>query len=232
MSALGRLSITVLGPLCVGKSALIFRFLTKKFIENNDPTIEDNYQRTYRYKNARAKHDVVVLLDITDTSGQEEFSILADSYIRKSDGIILVYNMIALHTMFPLVAMYRKIEQRRAMNTGLCPVIVVGTHLDILNHQNRRNHIPLAKLPEELSNSPHMQVSSLDGTGVEEVFHKIVEIMIQSKISMGQSESLINASNPVWIVSEEEEGGRRTKEKKSSDSIKFSDNKHRSCELV
>jgi GTPase KRas protein len=51
----------------VGKSALTIQFTQSMFVEEYDPTVEDNYRKQ------TSVDDEVCMLDITDTAGQEEY---------------------------------------------------------------------------------------------------------------------------------------------------------------
>ncbi|XP_039259435.1 uncharacterized protein LOC120335881 [Styela clava] len=77
--------IVVFGQSGVGKTAMSVRFVTKRFIGEYDPTLENIYQ-----------HYVVVggtpvLFEIMDTAGQEENELMMEEKIRWADAFILVY---------------------------------------------------------------------------------------------------------------------------------------------
>ena len=71
-------------PTGVGKSALSIRFVQGDFVQRYDPTIEANYR-----KQVTVDQDAV-MLDILDTAGQEEYSVLREQYMRMGDGFLLV----------------------------------------------------------------------------------------------------------------------------------------------
>lgn len=76
--------IVVLGAGGVGKSALTVQFHQQVFVQEYDPTLEDNYVK---------RHDVdgkTYKLSILDTAGQDEFSAFREVYYRSGDGFILV----------------------------------------------------------------------------------------------------------------------------------------------
>ena len=78
------LVITTSHPTGVGKSALSIRFVQGDFVQRYDPTIEANYR-----KQVTVDQDAV-MLDILDTAGQEEYSVLREQYMRMGDGFLLV----------------------------------------------------------------------------------------------------------------------------------------------
>lgn len=76
----------VLGKPGVGKSALVVRFLTKRFIWEYDSSQE----RTYRHQTVIDEEHV--LLEILDTAGPaKDDSIQREGMIRWADGFVIVY---------------------------------------------------------------------------------------------------------------------------------------------
>jgi len=84
--------LVVVGDGGVGKSALSIRFVQGNFVHHYDPTIEANYR-----KQVTVGEDSV-LLDILDTAGQEEYSVLREQYMRMGDAFLLVYSIIQPQT--------------------------------------------------------------------------------------------------------------------------------------
>ena len=76
----GAHKIVVLGSGGVGKSALVIRLVTDHFLEEYNPTIEDNFQKNVTVDN------VPTVIDILDTAGQEEYSSMQDQWMR--EGIV------------------------------------------------------------------------------------------------------------------------------------------------
>lgn len=77
--------MVVLGSGAVGKSALTIRLVTQNFLEEYDPTIEDNYNKQVIVDGETAH------LDILDTAGQDEYSQMQDQWMREGKGILVVY---------------------------------------------------------------------------------------------------------------------------------------------
>lgn len=96
----------------MGKSACVVQFCKGKFVERFDPTIEDAYRQQAEV-DGEAR-----MLEIYDTgagfafffffrlrcferpraAGQEEFSSLRDTYIKASEGFLLVYSVTSVRT--------------------------------------------------------------------------------------------------------------------------------------
>ena len=79
--------VVILGSESVGKTSLIISFLEKKFSEEYDPTIENNYQLKLNLDEEK------IILEVIDTAGQEEYSPMRETYYRSGEGFILVYSI-------------------------------------------------------------------------------------------------------------------------------------------
>jgi GTPase SAR1 family protein len=77
----GEYKMVVLGSGAVGKSALTIRLVTQNFLEEYDPTIEDNYNKQVVVDGTGAH------LDILDTAGQDEYSQMQDQWMREGKGV-------------------------------------------------------------------------------------------------------------------------------------------------
>lgn len=82
-----RFSVVVLGAGGVGKSALTVRFIRDEFLENYDPTIEEEYRRPLMVDGE------LTSLELLDTSGAEQFTSLHEVYIKSGRGFILVFSL-------------------------------------------------------------------------------------------------------------------------------------------
>ncbi|KAG8146888.1 hypothetical protein E2320_013980 [Naja naja] len=79
--------LVMLGAGGVGKSAMTMQFISHRFPEDHDPTIEDAYKMRIRIDDEPAN------LDILDTAGQAEFTAMRDQYMRAGEGFIICYSI-------------------------------------------------------------------------------------------------------------------------------------------
>jgi GTPase KRas protein len=75
--------IVIFGSAVVGKSALTIQFIHNHFLEEYDPSVEDSYRKQVTID----QEDCI--LDMTDTSDQEEYAVMHDRYVKFSDGFFL-----------------------------------------------------------------------------------------------------------------------------------------------
>jgi len=172
--------MVVLGGGGVGKSALTIQFTQNLFVTEYDPTIENSYRKQV------ALDDTYVMLDILDTAGQEEYSVMRGQYIRTGAGFILVYS-IASKTSYHTVSELRKqilmIKERPDY-----PIILLGNKAD-LDDQDRR---VTYEQGQELASSwecGFFETSAKTRLNVEESFDWLVRAMIKHvhKIKSGDS---------------------------------------------
>ncbi|XP_035673542.1 ras-related and estrogen-regulated growth inhibitor-like isoform X1 [Branchiostoma floridae] len=81
--------LVVSGKMGVGKSALVVRYLTKRFIWEYDPTLESTYRHQITIE------DDVINMEILDTAGQlgEDSTNQWEGHVRWGDGFLLVYSV-------------------------------------------------------------------------------------------------------------------------------------------
>lgn len=69
-----------------------------------------------------------LMLEIYDTAGQEEFSSLRDTYIKASEGFLLVYSITALRTFQHAQKLLAHIQKMKGQNA---PVVMIGNKKDM-----------------------------------------------------------------------------------------------------
>jgi len=107
----------------VGKSALTIRLIQNQFVDKYDPTIEDSYRKQVQIDKQ------VLVLDILDTAGQEEYSTLQDQYMRSGQGFLLVYDITMKNTFTDIPRFKEKILRVKDMQNF--PMVLVGNKCDL-----------------------------------------------------------------------------------------------------
>jgi len=115
--------VVILGEGGVGKSALTIQFTQNHFVRDYDPTIENSYRKQITIDNE------VVMLDILDTAGQEEYSVMRDQYIRTGGGFLLVYS-IANRETFEAMSDFRD-QILRVKDSDSYPMVLIGNKCDL-----------------------------------------------------------------------------------------------------
>jgi len=162
--------IVVVGGGGVGKSALSIRFVQGNFVHQYDPTIEANYRKQVTLDNDS------VLLDILDTAGQEEYSVLREQYMRMGDAFLLVYSIVSPQTFSAIT----KLHSQATRFARSQPVfVIVGNKCDL--DKDRSVTAQEGKdLADELS-CPFFEVSAKMNKNVTEAFMTLVRCLHTSR---------------------------------------------------
>ncbi|GLB40654.1 putative ras subfamily of RAS small GTPases [Lyophyllum shimeji] len=121
-------NVVVLGAGGVGKSALTVRFIRDVFVENYDPTIEEEYRRTITVDGELSS------LEVLDTAGAEQFTSLNEVYIKSGKGFVLVFSLTQEASLKEVDNLRKQIYRIKGGDTGI-PIVVVGTKLDLVNER-------------------------------------------------------------------------------------------------
>ncbi|BGP40262.1 GTP-binding protein [Rhodotorula kratochvilovae] len=115
--------VALLGSRSVGKSSLTVQFVDQHFVDSYYPTIENTFTKPVKYKGQDFQ------LDIIDTAGQDEFSILSSRHAVGLHGWILVYS-VSSRSSFEMCSIIRE----KILNyTGRdsVPMVLVGNKSDL-----------------------------------------------------------------------------------------------------
>lgn len=163
--------LVVLGAGGVGKSALTTQLIANHFVDFYDPTIEDAYRKQMEID------DHVVVLDVLDTAGQEEYSALRDQYSRHGQGFLLVYSVIDRAT-YSAVEEFRESvyrSQDRDSGTDFIPMVLIGNKCD-LESERQVATIEGANLAVKWG-IPHLESSAKTRINVDEAFQEVVRVI-------------------------------------------------------
>jgi len=164
MSHVNTYRVVLIGEGGVGKSCLTIQFISEKFVEEYDPTLEDSYRKQVTVDEEE------YILDIFDTAGQEDFSAVRDQYMRSGDGFLCVYS-ITIEPSFDKVSDFYD-HVRRVKDLDVVPFVVIGNKADL----EKSRQVP-KQVGEELANSigaKFLETSAKTGQNVHECFHTIV----------------------------------------------------------
>ncbi|XP_034270984.1 ras-like protein family member 11A [Pantherophis guttatus] len=124
--------LAVLGTGGVGKSAMIVRFLTKRFIGDYEPNTGNLYSRLVHIEGDQ------MFLQIQDTPGcpeiQEDLPQVLDSVsgcLKWADGFLLVYSITDRHSYQFIRPLFLHIQKIRP--DSKIPVIIVGNKGDLMH---------------------------------------------------------------------------------------------------
>jgi len=120
--------VVVFGAGGVGKSALTIRFIRDVFVENYDPTIEEQYRKTITVDGQ------LDMLEVLDTAGAEQFTSLNEVYIKSGQGFVLVFSLTQEASLQEVDNLRNQIIRVKGADVRV-PIVVVGTKLDLVNER-------------------------------------------------------------------------------------------------
>eukprot|EP01121_Diplochlamys_sp_Union-15-3_P020988 TRINITY_DN8371_c0_g1_i2.p1 TRINITY_DN8371_c0_g1~~TRINITY_DN8371_c0_g1_i2.p1 ORF type:complete len:197 (+),score=20.56 TRINITY_DN8371_c0_g1_i2:79-669(+) len=107
----------------VGKSCLTIQYISNKFVDDYDPTLEDSYRKQVKIDTQDC------ILDIFDTAGQEDFSAVRDQYLRTGDGFLCVYSITLQSSFDETQSLHEHIL--RVKDIDGIPFVLVGNKCDL-----------------------------------------------------------------------------------------------------
>lgn len=161
-------NVVILGAGGVGKSALTVRFIRDVFVENYDPTIEEEYRRAL---SVDGQYDA---LEVLDTAGAEQFTSLNEVYIKSGKGFVLVFSLTQEASLKEVDNLRKQIYRIKGGNNNV-PIVVVGTKLDLVSEREvQRNTIQSLASRWDL---PFYETSAKRNWHVTEVFEDLLRQM-------------------------------------------------------
>lgn len=120
--------VAVVGARSVGKSSLTVQFVEQHFVESYYPTIESQFSKSIRYKGQNYN------IEILDTAGQDEYSIINEKHLVGIHGYLLVYSVTSRYTFDMISIVMDKILNYTGSDH--VPAILVGNKSDL--HMQRQ----------------------------------------------------------------------------------------------
>lgn len=157
----------MLGAFAVGKTSLVQRFVNSIFSEKYQTTIGVKIDQKLVNIN-----NIEVNLMLWDIHGEDNFQKVKPSYIMGASGYFIVVDVTREQTLDVGLSLQSMAEQ---MSKG-APYILLLNKIDIDKEEWEISDDSIAKLNSNGINV--IQTSAKDGTGVEEAFIRLTELMI------------------------------------------------------
>lgn len=157
--------IAVVGSRSVGKLSMTVRFVEDHFVESYYPTIENQFSKTIIYKNQE------YAIEILDTAGQDEFSIMNEKHLIGIHGYLLVYSVTSKQS-FELIDVIRD-KILNSIGADSMPMVLIGNKCD-LNYQRQ---VELSE-GEELAQKfkcKFLETSVCDNINVTKSFETLID---------------------------------------------------------
>ena len=171
MAKIEDIKIITLGNSAVGKSSFILKYTDNVFSLDYLTTLGVDY----KHKKIKLKNGKDVRLRIFDTAGQERFKSVSASFVKKADGVILIYD-IGEKDSFEAVENW--IKSIREIGKDKLPIILVGNKCD-LSDDKRQVSLKEGQDKANEFNIPFYETSCKEGINIKEVFEKLIDDIIE-----------------------------------------------------
>ncbi|XP_066045484.1 arf-GAP with GTPase, ANK repeat and PH domain-containing protein 1 isoform X4 [Chamaea fasciata] len=206
------LKVGIVGNLASGKSALVHRYLTGTYVQEESPEDMD--------AGGRFKKEIVVdgqsyLLLIRDEGGPPEAQ-----FAMWVDAVIFVFSLedeVSFQTVYHY---YSRMANYR--NTSEIPMVLVGTQ-DAISSTNPRviDDARARKLSNDLKRCTYYETCATYGLNVERVFHDVAQKIVCTKkkqqLSIGPCKSLPNSPSHSSVCSAQVSAVHISQSRKGSD---------------
>ena len=156
------------------------------FVREYDPTIENSYRKQVTIDQE------TFMLDILDTAGQEEYSVMRDQYINSGQGFLLVYSIASRESLQTVIDLHNHILTVKREDS-VFPMVLIGNKCDL-----DRDRIVTEDEGANLSKKwriPFYETSAKTRINIEQCFISLVrQIMIRSGADSDPSK---DSSKPV-----------------------------------
>ena len=116
--------IITLGESTVGKTSLILRFVEDRFT----PFHVSTHGIDSKIKYLTMENGIEIKVRLTDTAGQERYKSLATNYIKKANGILLIYDITNKDTFESLKKILKTLNEEYQDSM---PIILIGNKSDL-----------------------------------------------------------------------------------------------------
>lgn len=157
--------LAVVGSRSVGKSSMTVRYVEDHFVELYYPTIENQFSKTINYKN----QDYAI--EILDTAGQDEFSIMNEKHLIGIHGYLLVFSVTSRQS-FELIKVIRD-KILNSIGTDQIPIVLIGNKSD-LNYQRQVETEEGQALAKEFGYR-FLETSVRDDVNIDTAFESLID---------------------------------------------------------
>ncbi|XP_057290471.1 ras-related and estrogen-regulated growth inhibitor-like [Hydractinia symbiolongicarpus] len=177
--------LLLLGSRGVGKSALVVRYITRRFIGDYDHSFDTRYITSVNMQNRISQIEF-----IDPVYCEQETDELQRNHVIRTDGIILVYSVTDRESFYNISVLYEYIHNIRL--NDIPPVVIVANKID-LDGTKQVSTTEGCELAQKL-NCAYYETSAADLTigygslcdAITEISENVLQKQAQRKVSTGQ----------------------------------------------
>ena len=165
------INILPLGSSPVGKTSIIYRYINNSFLTNYITTLGIDWQ----FKKMTMEDGTELKVKITDTSGQEKYSPISSNYIKKSDGVVITYDITDRKSFDDAKYWINQINESYEKKI----IFLVGNKSDL--EDKRVIYKEEGKELAEKYGAMFSECSALTGENVDFIFNELIKKFYQEK---------------------------------------------------
>lgn len=170
--------IVVLGSGGVGKSCLTAQFVQNVWIDSYDPTIEDSYRKQIEVDGR------IVILEILDTAGTEQFTAMRELYMKTGRGFVFVFSITNASTLHELTDLYQTLCQMKPEGPRV-PLVLVGNKSDMVE-KRQVSRARAHAMAMSWGDKPYYETSARRRVNVDEVFKDVCRQIMKMDLEDGR----------------------------------------------
>nr|XP_014433033.2 GTPase RhebL1 [Pelodiscus sinensis] len=163
-----------------GKTSLAHQFIDGEFLECYDPTVESTYNKMLMVGKDEFH------LQLVDTAGQDEYTILPHSFSIGIHGYVLVYSVTSLRSFQVVKTLHNRLYESRGKTR--MPVVLVGNKAD-LSMESREVNTDEGKKLADSWGAIFLESSAKENQMTRGIFTKIIEEIDRVDNSYGAERS-------------------------------------------
>lgn len=165
--------IIILGDANVGKTCLLTRYVTNRYLANYKSTIGVDFLTKDVIIDGRN-----VIAQIWDTAGQERFHSLGNAFYRGADALMLVYDVTDRRTFNNLQNWYQDVVAITTHSKSL-PVAIVGNKIDTPDTSKQVSTSVARTWLHQHPDHALYETSAKDDLGVTAVFQHLLQLAMK-----------------------------------------------------
>lgn len=174
--------LALLGEVGVGKSALTVKYITKRYINEYDPTLEGTYKKMDQID---AQEVIVHLMDTYDKEGRNP-----DRYLKWSDAFVVVYSITCRSSFERARAYLDTLANYHRITSKDKPIVLVGNKMD-LERYRQVSKSEGSSLAAQHECAFYETSAAEEFTIVQHVFHAAVRDIIRERVRQMPLQPLI-----------------------------------------
>ncbi len=171
-----KIKIGTVGNSLVGKTAISRNYLGEEFSPEDIVTIGmEKYEKEVEY--TKNEKTIKTKIHIYDTTGNEKYEAIMINYIKKCDGVLLVYAINEEKSFKDIEKWINKMKELKPVDKY--PIVLIGNKIDL-----EKERVISKEKGEEIAkqyNFPFYETSAKTGDNINESFECLIDLIIQYK---------------------------------------------------